>query len=177
MPAAAPIALGVGALASGVSGAIKSGRGAKEAREARRAIESYERQPLENIFRDTQISRLGTDLQREEQGRFSASALDALRRGGIRGLVGGVGQLTQQSNLFNKQIASELDRQQKELDMLRAQDEASMRAIKEERDRQNLAGLGQQLQTGRAMQQQGLQTALGSVPQLAYGVAGAFKPN
>jgi len=168
------IGAGVSALASGVGGAIKSGQGRKMARKAENNISQYERGPLENVARGMQVSRLGADLAAEEQARLGATSVDALRRSGTRGLIGGLGRVAQQSNLFNRQIGSELDRQQREIDMLEAQDEASIRSIKEERDRQNLAGLGQQLQAGRAMQQQGFQTMTGAIPFALSGISGAF---
>jgi hypothetical protein len=174
MPAAGPIAKGVAGVAGGVTGIIQSSQGAREARRARRAIESYERGPLENVARGMQVSRMGADLAAEEQARLGATSVDALRRAGTRGLIGGLGRLSQQSNVFNRQLGADLDRQQRELDMLEAQDEAAIRAIREERDRQTLAGLGQQLQTGRSMQQQGLQTAIGGFSQAIGSIGGAI---
>jgi len=171
MPAAAIIG-GIGAVASAGAGIVKSISGAKEAKRSRRAIDAYERTPLENIYQNTQISRLGADLQVEQQAQQGASMIEALRKGGTRGIIGGMGRLAMRENAFNRQVAADLDRQQKELDMLEAGDEARIRGIKEQRDRENLAGLGQRLQTGRAQMWGGIDTAIGGISQIGSSLAG-----
>ncbi len=146
----------LGGLVKAGVGLFKASEGKKERRKGEKALRNYERNPLENAYGTTQVSRLGADLQVEEQARQSSSILEALQRSGTRGIIGGAGRLAIQSNVFNRQIGSGLDRQQKELDMLEAQDEARLRMIKEERDSQNLAGIGQRIQQGRQSQQSGL---------------------
>ena len=171
MPAVIIVAA-VAAAATATAGAIKSAKGAKEEKKAKKAIAAYKRTPLDNAFAQTQVSRLGSDLQAEEQSRFSASALDSLRQSGTRGMIGGIGRLAMQNNLFNRQIGADLDKQQKDLDMLEAQDEVRIRALKEQRDRDNLAGLGRQMQQGREQKWAGFDTMMSAPAQFASSYSG-----
>ena len=140
----------VSAAAVGGIGAItKLVSGASEERKAREALANYRRQELRNVYEGVGVSTLGADLRREEAARMAATSVDALQASGVRGVLGGIGSVQQQSNLTNLQIAADLDEQQKQLDRLRAEDNARIRQIQEQREVQDIQGLGQQLQTGR----------------------------
>ncbi len=154
-------------------GVYKTVKGAKEERDAKNAIAGYERQGLENAYEDARVSTLGADLRREELGRTIATGTEALRGAGARGLIGGLGRLTQQSNTLNREIASDLDRQQTELERRRAEDEARIRSIREQRDISNLAGLGAKFQEGRRTQASGLQDISSGIGTAAGGFGGA----
>lgn len=153
MAAATTIAMaGVGLLGSGYQ-AIK---GAKDAKDAKRALENYDRQELSNIAEGLQVSTLGADLQREEQARLAATQVGALQGAGARGVIGGLGRVEAGSQQMNRQIGAELDAQQKEIDRMRAQDEANIRSMQEQREQQDVAALSSQYNAGNQMMFQGI---------------------
>ena len=145
-----------GAVAGLAGGAYQFFEGRSQARRAQSAINQFEPQELTNPFENLQVSTLGADLQREEQARLAATQVEALRGGGVRGILGGLGKVQAQSNLVNRQIGAGLDLQQKQIDFAGAQDETRIQAIQEQRDREYLAGLGQQLNVGQQLKYQGL---------------------
>lgn len=153
----------VSGVVAGIGGIAKAVSGASEARRAREALANYRRQELRNVYEGVGVSTLGADLRREEAARLAATSIDALQASGARGVLGGIGGVQQQSNLVNRQIAANLDEQQKQLDRLRAQDQARIRQIQEQREVADLQGLGQQLQTGR----QDLFSGLGDIAGIA----------
>jgi len=151
------IAIAAGAAAAG--GAAKSIIGASRASKAKRAMESFKRQELENVTSGLRVSTLGAQLQTQEAQRRFATSVDALRSGGVRGLVGGLGQVDQQQAQVQRQISSDLDRQQMGIEQMRATDQANIRSMQEQResfDYQMLAGQ-------RAAGQQALFSGIGDV--------------
>lgn len=167
MAAATSIAMaGVGLLGSGYQ-AIK---GAKDARDAKNALDNYKRQEFNNIAEGLQVSTLGADLQREEQARLASSQVDALQGMGARGVIGGLGRVEAGNQMVNRQIAADLDAQQKQIDQIRAQDEANIRSMQEQREIQDIAGLSSQYNAGNQMMWQGI----GGVAQGAMAGLGAL---
>ncbi len=167
MAAATTIAMaGVGLLGSGYQ-AIK---GAKDAKDAQRALENYERQELTNIAEGLQVSTLGADLQREEQARLAATQVGALQGAGARGVIGGLGRVEAGSQQMNRQIGAELDAQQKQIDQMRAQDQANIRSMQEQREQQDIAGLSSQYNAGNQMMWQGI----GGIAQTGMAGLGAI---
>jgi hypothetical protein len=166
MGAATGIAAGVGILGSGFQ-AIK---GAQQARDARRALEEYQRQELRSPFEDVQVSTMGADLQREEQARLAATQTEALQGAGVRGLVGGLGRVEAGSQMMNAQIGADLDQQQRQIDMALAQDRAAIRGMQEQREYQDIAALSSQFNAGNQQFMAGLggiaQTSMAALPML-----------
>jgi hypothetical protein len=143
---------GVGALASG----IQTISGAKQKRDSQDALENYQRQDLENVAEGLQVSTLGADLQREEQARLASSQVGALQGAGVRGLVGGLGRVEAGNQMANREIAANLDAQQKQIDQMYAQDEANIRGMQEQREIADVAGYSSQYNAGNAMLWQGI---------------------
>ena len=146
------------AVAGGAYQAISS---AKQARDAKDALENLKIPEPVNIAEGLQVSTLGSDLQREELGRQYSSGVDALRSGGIRGVIGGLGNLSAQQNLANRQIGADLDAQQKQIDQIRAQDEQRIQGVKEQRYQNDVAALSSQYNAG----QQGLMQGISGMAQ------------
>ena len=149
MPLPAAIALG-GLAVSAVGGIAQAISGASRTSKAKRALENYQRQELRNITEGMRVSTLGAQLNtREAQRRFATS-------GGVRGVVGGLG--TQEQLMQNQQasISAELDRQQVAIERMRAQDEARIRVMQEQRESQDIAGIGSEIAAGRQMTQAGI---------------------
>jgi hypothetical protein len=143
---------GTGILASGIQ-AIK---GAQQQRDARQALENYNRQDLENVAEGLQVSTLGADLQREEQARLASSQVEALQGAGARGLLGGLGRVEAGNQMMNREIAANLDAQQKQIDQMYAQDQANIRGMQEQREVGDISALSSQYNAGNAMLWQGI---------------------
>lgn len=142
MAAGAAIQLG-GSIAKGI-------KGAQQASRMRDAIANYDRQPLENAYRGkVAVSTLGADLQTEEAGRMASTSMDALQSGGVRGIVGGMGRWSANNNAVFREIGAGLDKQQKSIDFAAAQDDTRIRQLQEQRERDDLAGMGRAMEAGR----------------------------
>jgi len=143
-------ALGGAGLAIGAVGSIAQMiSGASRANKAKKALENYQRQELKNVTAGMRVSTLGAELQTQEAQRRFATTVDALQSGGVRGLVGGLGQAEQAQQQQQQQIAADLDRQQTQIETMRAQDEARIRGMQESREQQDIAGMGAELAAGR----------------------------
>jgi hypothetical protein len=160
---------GVGVLASG----IQAIQGAKQRRDAQQELENYQRQELANVAEGLQVSTLGADLQREEQARLAATQVGALQGAGVRGLVGGLGRVEAGNQMVNRQIAADLDAQQKQIDQMMAQDKANIRGMQEQREASDIAGLSSQYNAGNAMLWQGIggiaQSGISAISGGAFG--------
>lgn len=172
------VAAGIGGITSTIGGLSRMASGAKMMRNAQEAINKYRRQKLQNAYQDVGVSRLGADLQRQENARMAATSVDALRSAGVRGL-GAVGSVQRNTQAMNQGIAADLDRQRQGINMAQAQDNAQIRAMQEQREREDLAGLGRQLEVGRQDKFGGIQDisqgmlSLGSIGLNAAGGMGA----
>ena len=144
----------------GVTSAISAGlgiagglaqtlQGARQEKEASRALENYERQQLTNVADNLEVSTLGADIQRQEQSRLASSQIDALRGGGTRALLGGLGRVEAGNQAVNRQIAADIDMQQKMIQQQQAEDEARIRQMRENRENADVAALSSQVQAGR----------------------------
>lgn len=167
----------MGSAASAVSSGLQLGggiyniiEGGKQKRAAAGALGAYDRQDLTNIANGLTVSRLGADLQREDQSRLAASQVDALRGAGTRGLIGGLGRVETGNQLVGQRIAADLDQQQKNIDMTRAEDQARIRSMQEARENADIAALSSQYQAGRQQMMQGI----GNVIQAGGSAANAF---
>lgn len=128
---AASTALKLGSFGMSVSRAIK---GAKQQKKARQALENFQRQELKNITEGLRVSTLGAELQTQEAQRRFATSVEALRSGGVRGLVGGLQQQEAQQQQLQQQIDADLDQQQMAIDKMKAIDEVRIRELQEARD-------------------------------------------
>jgi len=141
----AAIAVGISALSSGVNLVSGLSRKAK----AKRALKNFKRQELKNVTEGMRVSTLGAEFKMQEASRRFSTSVDALRSGGVRGVVGGLGRQEQIQQAGMQQIAADLDRQQVMIDRMAAQDEARIRGIQERRENAAIAGLGKEISEGR----------------------------
>lgn len=147
--------LGIGGgLFSTISGAIQT-------REAREALENYERQELQNMAEGLQVSTLGSDLAREEAGRLAMGQVDALQGGGQRALLGGLGRVEARNTDLNRQIGADLDMQQKQIDQQVMAENQRIRQMQEQRENADIAALSSQINTGN----QNMMGGIGNVIQ------------
>lgn len=134
----------------GVAGGVaKFFEGRAMQKRAQSLIDNFEWQELTNSYENQQVSTLGSDLRTEQSNITTAGNVEALRGGGNRGLVGGLGRVQAQSNLVDRDIASELDKQQKQIDFAVSGQDAKNQAMMEKRQGDELAGYGQMLGMGQ----------------------------
>jgi len=170
------VAAGISAGAGLIGGAAKFFEGRKMQRDAMKAIENFEWQDLQNPYDTLQVSTMGADLQREEAARTLGTSVDALRAGGTRALVGGLGRVQAQQNLINRQIATDLDQQQKQIDYAGASQDVKIQDMVERRQAEELAGYGQMMNVGMGLKYQGVDNAvnaIGSAASMMSGMGGA----
>lgn len=129
---------------------------AKQQADAKKALNNYKRQELSNVADGLSVSTLGADLQREEQARLASTQTSALSEAGSRAILGGAGRVEAGNQNVNAKISADLDAQQKEIDMLRARDEANMRNIQENREVSDISALSSQYNAGQQNKFQGL---------------------
>lgn len=160
------IAVGVGGVSAITSGIGMIGAGKQKKRIARE-IANQKEVPLTNIADGMQVSTRGADLQKTQQAQLAATQTDALADGGTRALVGGIGRVSAESQNVNARIGANLDEQQNNINNVRAQDEARIQSIKEQRQNAKLAALSSQYNAANQTQA----TAMGNIAQSA-GMAG-----
>ena len=151
--------MGAGAISGGLGlgmGLAQSIAGAKEKREAQRALENYQRQQLQNVYDNTAVSTLGADRQIENQARLASGQIAALQGAGVRGILGGMGKVEAGNQNVNQQIAADLDQQQKQIDFARAGDQANIRSMQENRENQDINALSSQYMAGKQDQNTGI---------------------
>lgn len=137
------IAVGVAAVGTTMS-IIEKGKARKAKKKIASEIANQKRPELDNIADGLQVSTRGSDLQREETARQSATALDALSDAGTRAVGVGVGRIAAVNADTNARIGADIDEQQKNIDFFRAQDKGNIRLTKEQRANANLAALSSQ---------------------------------
>ena len=164
------IALGSAALSAGtgIAGAISQG---KQARKYQKQIENYERQKLVNPFAGLQVSTLGADRQREDLNRTMTTYGNLASLSGTRGIASLLPNLTQTQNDQTAKIAANLDEQEKQRQQLIAQGDAQVQAMTENREQNDLLGLGNALQTARANQAQSMGMIAQGLGTLGYAAA------
>lgn len=149
------VASAVALVGAGVS-AYTAINEANKKKKAAKALQELKTPELSNVAENLQVSTLGADLQREEAARTTASQLDALRESGTRGVVGGVGRVAAQNQAQNRQIAADLDQQQKDIDLLAAQDETRVQNVQENRNIRDVSALSSQYDAANQAQQQAI---------------------
>ena len=164
------IALGSAALSAGtgLAGYLSQG---KQARKYQEQIQNYERQKLVNPFAGLQVSTLGADRQREDLNRTMTTYGNLASLSGTRGIASLLPNLTQTQNDQTAKIAANLDEQEKQRQQLIAQGDAQVQAITEDRERNDLLGLGNALQTARANQAQSMGMIAQGLGTLGYAAA------
>jgi hypothetical protein len=139
---------------------------AKKEREAKQAIENLERQELSNVAEGLQVSTLGSDLAREEAGRFKMSKVDALQAD-QRLLLGGLGRSEAGLTDLDRKIQADLDMQQKQIDQQVMAENQRIRQLQEQREIADVAALSSQITASN----QNKMTAIGTGIQ-AVGMIG-----
>lgn len=169
-----------GAIGGAISGFsdIKQGKAIEKA--GQQGIDNFEWQDLSNPYKELTASTVGADMQREEAARNAATSVNALRSGGVRGIVGGVGRVQAQNNLVNKEIAAKVDEDTKQIQMAAAGQDVYNQNMIEKRQQDELAGYGNMVDVGRDMRRQGaasLVAAGTAIDEAGEKVVGALFPS
>ena len=166
----AAIAAGSAALSAGtgLAGYLSQG---KQARKYQEQIQNYERQKLVNPFAGLQVSTLGADRQREDLNRTMTTYGNLASLSGTRGIASLLPNLTQTQNDQTAKIAANLDEQEKQRQQLIAQGDAQVQSMQENREQNDLLGLGNALQTSKANQAQSMGMIAQGLGTLGYAAA------
>lgn len=123
-------------------------QGAKDKRESKEALANYERQELNNVYKDSQLSTVGSDLMKERSDLGMASMTDMARTGGTRGIMGALPRIQSQLNSTNREARKYLDDQDMKRQYSIANDELRIQQVNEARQNSEISGLGQQMNVG-----------------------------
>ena len=153
------IGLGLGLAQSGFS----LFTGIKAKKEAKAALANLDVPTLENVAENIQISTVGSDFLAEQNSRTTSQMSAGARNAGIRGVLSGIPKIQSFSNDANREGQAYLDNQVQDRNMLYAQDEQNLRGMRENRYQQELAGIGQQMESGQAYVDQGIRGAAAAI--------------
>ena len=172
MPAAAA------AIPTAISGVASIGQmisGNKAAKKTQEAIDNYKRQDLTNPYESLQVSTMGADRQREDLARSISTMANNSVMGGSRAILGLAPQMLAQQNQQEAQIMANLDEQEKQRQQMVARGNEMVQNMQENREQNDLMGLGNALNTARQERMNGvnglMQTAMGAAK---LGSEGAF---
>tara|TARA_R110000822_G_scaffold127454_4_gene262988 strand:- start:18759 stop:19475 length:717 start_codon:yes stop_codon:yes gene_type:complete len=143
MAAITSAAIGVGASVYQISNAEKAKK------DARKQIEDFDRQKLENPFRDVQLSTLKAEQQTQANNSNFATSVDALQSGGTRTVLAGLPKLNEANIALQNQISQDLNTQDARRSVLIAQGDAKNQSLQESREINALQGLGALEQSAR----------------------------
>lgn len=155
MPVAIPL---IGTAVSAGMGGLQMAQANKAKKEAQKNINDYKRQDLTNPANGLQVSTLGADRQREDLARTMATYANLASMGGTRGISALAPNLISQQNAQEAQIVANLDEQQKQIDQMKANGQAQVQNMQEQREYNDLAGLGTQLNVANQERKMGLNT-------------------
>ena len=153
---------------------LQIAQGAKQTRDAKRAMNNFERQTLENVYEDMPISLLGSNLRRQDASQTTADLTNAAQGAGIRGVFGALPRIQAGANDAARQNQLDVDNQVSRRNYAIAGDNARIQNIQENRDNQELAGIGQQLAVGQQNTWSGIQGAFNGIAMGASGLSGTI---
>lgn len=169
LPAIIPI-IAAGLSAAGGIAQASAGRKTQEA--AQLALDSYQRQDLTNYAENLKVRTEAQDFKAQQYDKTFATALDVLQSSGN---FTSATNLVQQNLTAKRELANDIQQQRNRLDQLKLQEQARIRSLQEQRERDDLAGIGAQYQFGAQQKAQGQQAAIGAFGQLAsLGIQGGF---
>ena len=148
-------------------GAYDTVQASKEKKRKQAELDAYQRQTLENTYKNMQISTIGSDLMREESSRNIATAMNSIGNAGTRAIIGATPKLVAEQNNVDRAIQKDLDEQVQKRDYAIAGDDAQIRGMQEQREYQDLAGLGNAIDTARQDQNMGMNTMLNGAMSVA----------
>lgn len=156
------VATAVALVGAGVS-AYSAYDASKKKKEAKKALENLPTPETSNVADGLTVSTRGADLRTQEAGRTSASAIDALRGSGARGVIAGVGAVQAQNDLTAQSVGANLDEQQKNIDMTKANDNVRIQGVKENRYNNDVSALSSQYNSAQDAENKGIANTIQGV--------------
>ena len=138
-----------GALLGAAGGIAKGIMGAVQASKARKAIDSYDRQELTNAYEGVGVSTKAQEYAQKQLAQSGATAMQDIKASGVRGVVGAVPNMVGGMVDSAAKIGAEIDTQIVDLENKKAAETVRIQGMQEEREKADLAGLGQQLAVGQ----------------------------
>jgi hypothetical protein len=151
-------------------GAYDTISASKRRKEHQAELDAFQRNELENTYRNMQISTIGSDIMREESSRNMATAMNTIGNAGTRAIIGATPKLVAEQNNVNRQIQKELDDQVIKRNYSIAGDDVRIQGMQEARDNADLAGLGTAINVARQDANTGMNTILNSFATIGAGL-------
>lgn len=145
--------------------------GSKRARKAEESLKNYERQDLTNVYAGMSVPTRGAQLQTEGAYQTQAETAQLASQSGARGAIGGSQTIAENTRQAMERIGANLQESELRLQQMFAEDEARIRGIQEQREQQDIAGLGAERATAEARKDAGWDTMVStasSAAQLAH---------
>jgi len=149
----------IAAIASIGLGAYQAYKGNQMTKSGQKNYNDYNRVDLTNAYKNTPVSSVATDMANEQNQIVSADMIEAFRNAGMRG-VGMIPNVGIKTNKENQQTMAYLDNKIERRDYAIANDDVRIQQMKDAQDQANLAGIGNQIQTGRQDMYSGINTSL-----------------
>ena len=118
------------------------------------------RQDLKNVYSGVGVPTQAYEMQRQEIQRGQATAASNLAKAGSRGAVGGAASLASSSARSFANLGAMFEQAQFNLAQMKAQDEARIRAMREEREVSELGYARSEVAYGRQQRQAGFDTMI-----------------
>ena len=177
MPAAAAPAVisAVSGLATTGIGLFQSIQERKRRKQMEDYLANYQRQELVNPMEGLQVSTLGADRQREDLARSLSTVANQAAQGGSRAIASITPQATQQLMDNEAKIMADLDQQYRQNQQLIAQGAAQVQAMQENREQNDLLGIGNAMNVASQNQNNAMtQAAQGLMGLGLMGASGGF---
>ena len=155
-------------------GAFDTISASKREKQRQAELDAYQRQVLQdsNVYKNMQISTIGTDAMREESSRNIATAMNTVGNAGTRAIIGATPKLVAEQNNVNRNIQKDLDDQVISRNYAIAQDDSQIRGMQEQREYNDLAGLGNAVDVARQDKNMGMNTIFNSIGSVASTMKG-----
>ena len=173
-PLTAGISLASGLASTGV-GLFQSIQEGKRRKQMEDYLANYQRQELANPMEGLQVSTLGADRQREDLARSLSTVANQAAQGGSRAIASITPQATQQLMDNEAKIMADLDQQYRQNQQLIAQGAAQVQAMQENREQNDLLGIGNAMNVSSQNQNNAMtQSAQGLMGLGLMGASGGF---
>jgi hypothetical protein len=166
MPAAVAVPLISTAVSAGTS-LLQTSAANRQAKKTQEAIDNYQRKDIVNPNLGLQVSTLGADRQREDLSRSIATMANQAAMGGSRAILGLAPNMIGQQMQQDQQIAGNLDQQEAQRQAAVAQGEGMVMQMNDQRENNDLLGLGNQLNVARQERANGINNLI----QTGFGAA------
>lgn len=155
-------------------GAFDTISASKRQKQHQAELDAYQRQELTNTYKDMQISTIGSDAMREESSRNIATAMNSIGNAGTRAIIGATPKLVAEQNNVNRNIQKDLDDQVQKRNYLIANDDVRIQQMQEAREVNDLAGLGNAIDTARQDANTGINTMFNGIGSVASTMTGTI---